>query len=419
MRTRHVLAATAALALVGSTAGAALTGASAASGDHKAKPTVDVVAKKLVGPLSVAQAPDGTRYWADSFAGLLYKQTPGRSAGRRSSTRASTTAPTASRPTAASCASSTGSERQQVRRGLDPERRRRGWSSSRDTFKYEKQANPDGKFKYGLLNTPKSCLKQAPKEIRPYSGTKETHSYAVATTANGVTYVADAGANAILALSPTGVFSTVAALKPVKVTLTKQAAEANDAAGLPVGKKFALEAVPTDVEVAADGSLYVTSLPGGPEDPSLGANGRVLRIDPATGKVSTVVEGLITPTGVAVASNGDLYVAQLFLGEISKVKAGKHKAKTYLKVAAARPRSRRPRPACSRPSTLCRWARSPRDRSSRSRPDPPLNLRGSPTPQRRGSSLVRPTLCAGPWSWSSNLRGTCTNRTRPLRRPPP
>ena len=76
MRTRHVLAATAALALVGSTAGAALTGASAASGNHKAKPTVGVVAKKLVGPLSVAQAPDGTRYWADSFAGQLYKQTP-------------------------------------------------------------------------------------------------------------------------------------------------------------------------------------------------------------------------------------------------------------------------------------------------------------------------------------------------------
>ena len=69
MRTRHVLAATAALALAGGTAGAALTGASAAPAHHKAKPTVGVVAKKLVGPLSVAQAPDGTRYWADSFAG--------------------------------------------------------------------------------------------------------------------------------------------------------------------------------------------------------------------------------------------------------------------------------------------------------------------------------------------------------------
>ena len=330
MRTRHVLAATAALALVGSTAGAALTGASAASGNHKAKPTVGVVAKKLVGPLSVAQAPDGTRYWADSFAGLLSKQTP---AGVVSVIYKS-------KHHGADGVSADGGVLRFVTGSSDNKsggvftlNAAGAVVQLGDTFKYEKQANPDGKFKYGLLNTPKSCLKQAPKEIQPYSGTKETHSYAVATTASGITYVADAGANAILALSPTGVFSTVAALKPVKVTLTKQAVEANDAPACLVGKKLALEAVPTDVEVAADGSLYVTSLPGGPEDPSLGANGRVLRIDPATGKVSTVVEGLITPTGVAVASNGDLYVAQLFLGEISKVKAGKHKAKTYLKVA--------------------------------------------------------------------------------------
>ena len=31
----------------------------------------------LVAPLSVAVAPDGTRYFSDNFAGLLYKQTPG------------------------------------------------------------------------------------------------------------------------------------------------------------------------------------------------------------------------------------------------------------------------------------------------------------------------------------------------------
>jgi streptogramin lyase len=99
-----------------------------------------------------------------------------------------------------------------------------------------------------------------------------------------------------------------------------------------VGKKFALEGVPTDIEVGPDGKLYVTSLPGGPEDGTLGANGRVLRINPATGKVTTVVGGLFTPTGVAVASNGDLYVAQLFPGVISKVKAGSSKLKPYLEV---------------------------------------------------------------------------------------
>ena len=104
MRTRHLLAAAAALALAGSTAGIPLTGATAAPAHlTKAKPTIATVAKNLVGPLSVAQAPDGTRYWADAFAGLLYKQAP--AAPSRSSTRARTTPPTASLPTAGSSAS--------------------------------------------------------------------------------------------------------------------------------------------------------------------------------------------------------------------------------------------------------------------------------------------------------------------------
>src|SRR5689334_1953754 len=75
MSTRHVLAGAAALALVGSTAGAAFAGAATT---HRAKPTtVSVIAKHLAGPLSVAQAPDGTRYWTDDFAGTLFKQPPG------------------------------------------------------------------------------------------------------------------------------------------------------------------------------------------------------------------------------------------------------------------------------------------------------------------------------------------------------
>ena len=328
MRTRDVLAATAALALVGSTAGAALTGASAAPAHHKAKPTVGVVAKKLVGPLSVAQAPDGTRYWADSFAGQLYKQTP---AGVVSVIYKS-------KHHGADGVSADGGVLRFVT-GSDDNKSGGVFTLNAagaavqlgDTFKYEKKANPDGKFKYGLLNTPKSCLAQAPKEVQPYSGHKETHSYAVA-TANGITYVADAGANAILALDAQGKFSTVAALKPVKVTLTKSAVEANGAPACLVGKKLGLEAVPTDVEVGPDGKLYVTSLPGGPEDPSLGLNGRVLRINPSNGRVKTLVGGLLSPTGVAVASNGDIYIAQLFKGEISRLKAGKSKVKPYLQV---------------------------------------------------------------------------------------
>jgi streptogramin lyase len=330
MRTRSVLAATAALALSVGTAGAALTGASAAPAHthRKAEPTVTTIAKKLVGPLSVAQAPDGTRYWADSFAGVLYKQTP---SGAVSSIYHS-------KKHGADGVSADGGVLRFVTGS--PDNKSGGvWTLDAsgapallgDTSKYEKKANPDGKFQYGFLNTPRSCLAQVPEEVGPptYSGRKETHSYAVA-SAGGVTYVADAGANAILALSATGEFSTVAALKPVKVTISPSAAEANGLPKCTIGKKFALEAVPTDVEVGPDGKLYVTSLPGGPEDGSLGLNGRVLRINPATGKVKTVTGGLLTPTGVAVASNGDIYVAQLFRGEISRIKSGRSRARTYV-----------------------------------------------------------------------------------------
>jgi DNA-binding beta-propeller fold protein YncE len=128
------------------------------------------------------------------------------------------------------------------------------------------------------------------------------------------------------------VFSTVAALKPVKLKVTPGAAKANGLPKCAIGRKYAVEAVPTDVEVGPDGQLYVTSLPGGPEDPSFGFNGRVLKIDPASGKVTTIAGGLLSPTGVAVASNGDIYVAQLFLGEISRIAAGSSKVKTYLHV---------------------------------------------------------------------------------------
>jgi DNA-binding beta-propeller fold protein YncE len=329
MRTHRVLAATAALALAGGTAGVALNGATAAPAHHKAKPTIGVVAKKLVGPLGVAQAPDGTRYWADSFAGILSKQAPDGTVSVVYKSKNHTADGVSADGGVVRFVTGSGNNKSGGVWGLDltgaP-------VQLGDTYAYEKAANPDGKFKYGFLKTPKSCLDQLPKEIPgSYSGVKETHAYGV-TTANGVTYVADAGANAVFALDAMGVFRTVAALKPVKVKVTASIAKALHLPSCVIGKKYALEAVPTDIEYGPDGQLYVTSLPGGPEDGSLGLNGRVLKIDPTTGHVSTVAGGLLSPTGVAVASNGDVYVAQLFRGVISKIKAGKHKARTYLRI---------------------------------------------------------------------------------------
>jgi len=330
MSIRHLVAAGAVLALAAGATATTCAGATAAQHAAKAKPTVAVVDKSLVGPLSVAQAPDGTRYWTDSFAGPLYKQVPG---GQPTVVFAG------SKKAAAEGVSADGG----VLRFTTGDPRNKGgkvWTLDingqpqliGDTYAYEKAANPDGAFPYGFLHTPKSCLAQLPKNVPgSYSGHKESHPYATA-YANGITYVADAGANAVVAISPTGVFSTVAALKPVKLKVTPDAAAANHLPRCTIGKKYAVEAVPTDIELGPDGQLYVTSLPGGPEDPTFGLNGRVLRIDPATGKVTTVVDGLLSPTGVAVAPNGDIYVAQLFRGVISKIAAGRSKVRTYAKV---------------------------------------------------------------------------------------
>jgi hypothetical protein len=326
MRTRHVLAAAAALALAGSTAG----DAAAAAPAHKAKPTVTTVAKKLVGPLSVAQAPDGTRYWTDNFAGQLWKQTVG---GQPAIAYQGT------KKAPAEAVSADGGVLR-FTTGSGNNKAGKLWTLDlagapvliADLYAHEKSANPDGKTKYGFTDVSKSCLAQLPKNIPPsYTGVKESHPYATA-TANGVTYVADAGANAVFAVSGTGAVSTVAVLPPARVLVTRERAELLGLPACTVGHKYGFEAVPTDIEVGPDGNLYVTSLPGGPEDPALGANGRVLKVKATGGKARTVVRGLVSPTGLAIEADGDMYIAQLFMGVISKVKAGKSKVKPYVEL---------------------------------------------------------------------------------------
>lgn len=327
MRSRIVLAAAATLTMVG-TAFAGTT-ASVARTDAKAEPQVATVAKGLVGPLSAAQAPDGTRYWADTFAGVLYKQAPDGTVGV-----------VYENAKAAPEGVSADGGVLRFTTGSDDNKAGKVWTLDEagapvlvaNTFKHERRTNPDGKIRYGFINTPKRCLSQVPKIVQTgYTGVKESHPYATA-VAGGVTYVADAGANAVFAIAATGEVSTVAVIKPAKVRITAAGAKANGLPRCTVGKRYAFEGVPTDIEVGPDGRLYVTSLPGGPEDGSLGANGRVLKINPATGRVKQVARGLVSPTGVAVASNGDVYVAQLLPGVISRIRAGSSKVRPYVEV---------------------------------------------------------------------------------------
>jgi sugar lactone lactonase YvrE len=82
---------------------------------------------------------------------------------------------------------------------------------------------------------------------------------------------------------------------------------------------YNFEPVPTDVELGPDGLLYVTLLPGGPEDPSLGARGAVYSVDPDTGEVALVAGGFLGATDLAIAPDGRIYVAELFGDQISTV----------------------------------------------------------------------------------------------------
>lgn len=326
MRTRHLLAATAALALAGTTAGAALTGAVAAPAPAQ-KASVTPVVKKLVSPLSVAVAADGTRYFSDNFAGLLYKQTPG---------AAPTVIFKGPKKAEVGAVSVVGG---QLRFAVSQGDNEKGSVYTLDaagapvligdTGKAEKKQNPDGKFRYGFQNLPKNCYLDPMMPTQTW-GLKETHPYAT-TVHNGTTYVVDAGANAVFAFGADG--SVRSFMVPAAIAkVTPAAAKGMELPDCTVGTKIALDSVPTDIEVGPDGNLYVTSLPGGPEDGSLGALGRVIRINPTTGKAKTVVTGLFSPTGLAVASNGDMYVAQLFPGIIAKVAAGSKKAVPFVEV---------------------------------------------------------------------------------------
>jgi hypothetical protein len=190
-----------------------------------------------------------------------------------------------------------------------------------DTLAYEKVHNPDGHVSYGVRN-PSQCVKDALGDQASYKGLVDSHAYSVARYKNRWV-VADAGGNDLLWVPNRGKISTLAVLpsQPLKIT-----AEIAAAQGLPdcvVGVTYKFEAVPTDVEVGRDGYLYVTTLPGGPEDPSLGACGKVYRVNPHNGHIRLVASGFLGATNLALGKHGKIFVAELFGGQISVIKHGK------------------------------------------------------------------------------------------------
>ena len=206
---------------------------------------------------------------------------------------------------------------------------------------YERENNPDGDQEYGFGDdVSDACLQQWPKESPAparYTGTVDSHPYALAVQGN-TAYVADAGMNAILSINlRSGEISTLAVLPPRPVVIPETAArpEAEGGLGVPAcvaGYEYAFEPVPTDVEIGQDGWLYVTSLPGGPESPALGDRGAIFRINPWNGRTKVWADEILSPTGLAIADNGDVYVASLFGGKILKFSGWKGERSEFLTV---------------------------------------------------------------------------------------
>ncbi|MCV2395971.1 ScyD/ScyE family protein [Actinotalea sp. M2MS4P-6] len=191
----------------------------------------------------------------------------------------------------------------------------------------ETSTNPDAVNSYGLsaddAAANPACVAALAGVGAPasYTGALDSHPYAIAVKGH-TAYIADAGANTIVKVDlRNGAASTLAVLPPQPALITDEGAAALGVADC-AGLTYAFEPVPTDVVIGPDGAVYVSTLPGGPESPALGARGAVYRVDTSTGAESMVLGGILTPTGIAFDGDGALYIASLFGEGVYKVPVG-------------------------------------------------------------------------------------------------
>jgi hypothetical protein len=296
----------------------------------------DPIATGFAGPTQLHVADDGDVYVADEFVGTVTKVTPqggtsvvvreknGTDLGGVSVSARGTITYGVSGATAG------GSPYGQLKQ-KGPHGKTRVLAK---LLKFESTHNPDAGNRYGFLNVSKKCAAKLPQGVAPYKGIVESHPYAVTKAPGGGWYVADAAGNDVLKVSPKGKISVAFLGKPQKVIATKAAVEANNLPACTIGKTYAAEPVPTDVEVSKSGTLYISQLPGGPEDPSLGARGKIMRVSAKSHRVTTVARHLAGATNIAL-SGRSIYVTELFGGGIAKVTKATGKVAHFLDLSNA------------------------------------------------------------------------------------
>lgn len=195
-----------------------------------------------------------------------------------------------------------------------------------DLSGFERSRNPDGRVRYGVDN-PSDCVRAAfaanpDGPPATYPGVLDSHPYSVADGPGSSWWVADAGGNDLLRVDGRGRVSLVAVLPRQPSVITAAMAASVGLPACVAGVTYNFEAVPTDVEQGPHGMLYVSTLPGGPEDPSFGARGSVYLVNPWTGRATLVATGFAGATNIAVDPTGRIYVAELFAGRISVISRG-------------------------------------------------------------------------------------------------
>lgn len=327
MRRTRTVAATAALALAATTA-VLIPAADAAA------PKPKVLAKHLVSPLTAAIDDDGTAYVTQNFAGQLVKVRPGKKpkvvyAGKNGNEVGGVSVFHGKLVFTETASDDNGPTKSWVK-WITPKGKVRTLANVRA---YENRKNPDKSVAYGVRGISDECAAQWPTEqFGPptYTGVPDSHPYATLQTDEGTVFVADAGMNAVLAISPRGRIRTLAVLPVVPVEIN---AELAGGMGLPdcvVGETYYGEPVPTDVALGGDGRIYVTTEGGGlGEQMPLGS---VYAVTLRTGKVTKVTGGLFAPVGIAIAPSGTMFVSELFGGRIVKIKRGSAKVRTFAKV---------------------------------------------------------------------------------------
>ena len=191
---------------------------------------------------------------------------------------------------------------------------------------YEGRVNPDGRTHYGVINA-STCVKKALQQSHipvTYTGDTDSHPYAVAYAGHGGWLVADAGGNDILAITPAAHTVRTFALLPRQPFIVSSAfAKASHLPACTIGQNYWTESVPTDVEVGQNGTVYATTLPGGPEGPGVGPRGSVYSISADGGVIKRLGTGFADPTNLAVRPNGYIYVAELGAQRISRLVNGR------------------------------------------------------------------------------------------------